>query len=143
MTVTSKYANGWGLRGLAFLAVLGMLVAPLCSSLCAGSFCASSDSGAPAVTVACHRAEPASGEASHSRVYSQKSCTTPESFLAIWNRDESSCWFLDTGRSALTIHIAVNGEAKFALRSAFEYGLQEFSAPHPPSHTVASTVLLI
>jgi hypothetical protein len=143
MTVTSKYANGWCLRGLALLAVLGMLIAPLCSSLCAGGLCASSDSGATATTVACHRADPASGEASHSRVYSQKSCTTPESFLAIWNRDESSYLFLDTGRSALTIHIAVNAEAKFALRSAFEYGRQEFNAPHPPSHAVASTVLLI
>jgi hypothetical protein len=141
--VISKSANGWW-RGLAVLALLGIMIAPLCGTLCAGNFCASLDQGAPAGSANCHEATPAPGDVSQVRIHSQKSCTAPELPFAILSKDQTFLEILAAdARSGLSIHAAVTVEATFAPRISFERRLFSLTAQHPRRHPLVSGVLLI
>jgi hypothetical protein len=142
--VTGKFANGWGLRGLATLALLGIMVAPLCGTLCAGTFCAGLDLGSPAGSAACHETAVTPGNLSQVRMHSQKSCRAPELSFAILNKDQTSLGILATNaRSGLPINAAVTVKATFAPRISFERRLFSLTAPHPRRHPSVSSVLLI
>jgi hypothetical protein len=142
--VTSKFANGWGLRGLATLALLGIMVAPLCGTLCAGTFCAGLDLGSPAGSAACHETALTPENLSRVRMHSQKSCRAPELSFAILNKDQTSLGILATNaRSGLPIHAAISFEGAFLPQIAFERRLFGLTAPHPRRHPSVSSVLLI
>jgi hypothetical protein len=144
MTVTSKYASGWWLRGLAMLALLGIMIAPLCGTLCAGNFCASLDSGGAAGSVTCHETALPPGDVSQVRLHSQKSCTAPELPFAILSKNEFPLGVLAAdARPGLPIHAAGTLEPTFVPQIAFERGLPNLAAPHPKRPSAPSSVLLI
>jgi hypothetical protein len=144
MTVTSKYANGWCLRGLGLLALLGIMVAPLCGALCAGNFCAGLDLGGPAGSAACHETTLTPGNVSQVRIHSQKSCSAPELSFAILSKAQTSLGILATNaRPGIPIHAAVRLAATFVPQIAFERGLFGLTAPHPHRHPSVGSVLLI
>lgn len=143
MIVISKSANGWW-RGLAVLALLGIMIAPLCGTLCAGNFCASLDLGGPAGSANCHEATLAPGDVSQVRIHSQKSCTAPELPFAILSKDQTSLGILaPNARPGIPIHAAVSLAATFVPQIAFERGLFGLTAPHPHRYPSVGSVLLI
>lgn len=142
--MTGKFPNGWWLRGLAVLALLGIMVAPLCGSLCAGSFCAGLGRGGPAASVTCHETTVAPGDVLQVRIHSQKSCTAPELPFAILSKDEFPLGVLAAdGRPGLSIHAAVTVEATYAAQIAFERALPSPAAPHPQRPSALRSILLI
>jgi hypothetical protein len=126
------------------LALLGIIVAPLCGTLCAGNFCAGLDRVGTAKSVTCHETTLAPGDVSQPRIHSQKSCTAPELPFAILSKDEFPLGVLAAnGRVGLLIHAAVTVEASYAPQFAFERGLPGVAAPHPPRPSASNSVLLI
>jgi hypothetical protein len=144
MTAATKREGGWALRILAVVVLLGMMMAPLCGTLCAGSFCAGLVADSRIGSLACHGTGPTSGDSSHARLHSQKSCTAPEFPLATLSKDETSLDILVVDlRSALPAQVSAIVEADFAPGLAFERWLPGFAAPHPQRHAAVSSVLLI
>jgi len=143
MIMASKSTHRWCLGGLAMVALVGMMVAPLCGPLCAGSFCTRSAADGPAGTVGCHGDQP-SGNDSHARLDSQKSCTAPEFPSATLNKDETNLRALkaDT-RSAPPIRVPATVQAAFASRIADEHWHLGLTSPHLQRRPAVSGVLLI